>query len=130
MAVALAACSSSSARATSRAAVTVCSSASIEVRSAVACVQAGLVGLAPLHHIENDLLQVTLPTLQRLDLGLQVLKFLGRGDHAAIEPLPVTIDAGAYLLHVRFGFGLLAAEVTALRGQGGDRVTQHKIAIG
>jgi hypothetical protein len=86
--------------------------------------QRALGRLEPFHGVEHDLFEVGLPAVQRLHLGLQVFQLARRVDHAAVEPLAVTVDPGPNLFHVRLGLGLLASEVAVLRGQRGDRVLQ------
>jgi len=85
--------------------------------------------LCPLHHLEHDLFQVTLPPFQRNDLRLQVLQFLGRGDLAGVQPGPVPLDPGADLVHVAFGLGLVPGQIAVPRLQRGQFVAQFGVPL-
>ena len=120
---ALADCSPSSASAASLAAVTVASSVSTWSRSrSPRPARPGRSRAAPSRR-ERPLPGRT-ACAAATDLGLQVLQLARRADQAAVEPLAVSLDPGAHLLHVGLCLGLLALEVAVLRGQRGDRVAQ------
>src|SRR6266851_2544420 len=90
--------------------------------------QGDLRRLAALHHREHDFLEVGLPPVQRLHLGLQVLELARRADHAVVQPLAIAIDPRPDLVHVGLGLGLLAFEIAVLRGQRGDGISELAVA--
>ena len=78
----------------------------------------GLQPLGALHHLEFDVLQLTLPPGQRHEFVLDRLQVLGRAG-AGIEAALVALGAVAHQLHIRLGLGHLALDVIQRRlGQG------------
>ncbi len=73
--------------------------------------QAALRGFPALHDVEHDLLEISLPALQRLDLGLQVLQIPRRRYLASVQALAVPVGPRADLVNVRLGLGLLSRQV-------------------
>ncbi len=76
-------------------------------------------GLAALHDLQDDVLEVALALGEGDDLLLEVLQVLGGGDGTGVQALLVAGGALAHLVHVLLGLGLLAGGV-ALLGLGGD----------
>ncbi len=81
-------------------------------------------GLAALHDLKDDVLQVALALGERADLALEVLQVLGRGDRAGVEALLVAGGALAHLVDVLLGLGLLAGGVALLGLRGDQQVAQ------
>ena len=79
----------------------------------------------PLHHLEDDLLEVTLAAAQRRDLVLQALELLGGRDLPGVEPLLVALGPGPDLVDVALGLGQLARQVALLGLRDDDLVAQH-----
>ena len=71
-------------------------------------------GLPAFHQLEHDLLEVALPAVQRLDLGLQAGELARGGDLARVQPGPVLVDPGPDLLDVALGPALLPGQVAEL----------------
>ncbi len=67
--------------------------------------------LDPLHDLQLDVLELTLPPCERHEFLLQGLQLLGITDRARIQQLPITGGAVADLLDIRIRLALLKSEV-------------------
>jgi hypothetical protein len=87
-------------------------------------------GLAALHDLKDDILQVSLALGERGDLALQVLQVLGRGGRAGVEALLVANGALPDLVDVLLGLDLLAGGVALLGRRGDEQVAQLGEVLG
>ncbi|GHG42401.1 hypothetical protein GCM10018791_70960 [Streptomyces zaomyceticus] len=91
--------------------------------------EALLDGLAALHDLEDDLLQVALALGEGDELALEVLQVL-RGGGTGVEALLVARGPLADLVDVLLGLGLLTAAVALLGLRGDEQVAQLGEVLG